>query len=106
MSRVTITQGRDVNCARVRKLRDGNQGRVRQPGGGRKKVEQADPHLPRHRLRTIVEETTAGDPMSPLKWTNKSTRTIAEVLARAGHPISSVTVGRCLEEMGYTCRPM
>jgi hypothetical protein len=40
--------------------------------------------------------------MSPLKWTNKSTRTLAEELARSGHPISSVTVGRCLEEMGYT----
>ena len=50
----------------------------------------------------IVEETTAGDPMSPLRWTSKSTRTIAEELSRTGHPISSVTVGRCLEEMGYT----
>ena len=40
--------------------------------------------------------------MSPLKWTAKSTRTIAEELTRLGHPISSVTVGRCLDEMGYT----
>jgi len=49
-----------------------------------------------------VEETTAGDPMSPLKWTSKSTRTIALELIRSGHPVSSVTVGRCLEDMGYT----
>jgi hypothetical protein len=100
MSRVTITQGLSELCA-GRKLRAVAAGRVRQPGGGRKKVEQADPELLR-RLRTIVEETTAGDPMSPLRWTSKSTRTIAEELTRSGHPISSVTVGRCLEEMGYT----
>ncbi len=52
--------------------------------------------------RRIVEETTAGDPMSPLKWTSKSTRTIAEELTRCGHSVSSVTVGRCLADMGYT----
>lgn len=100
MSRVTITQGlRDLRTGR--KLRTAADGRVRQRGGGRKKVEQADPELPR-RLKTIVEETTAGDPMSPLRWTSKATRTIAEELTRSGHPISSVTVGRCLEVMGYT----
>ena len=100
MSRVTINQGLN-ELQTGRKLRAAADGRVRQPGGGRKKVEQADPELPR-RLRTIVEETTAGDPMSPLRWTSKATRTIAEELTRSGHPISSVTVGRCLEEMGYT----
>jgi hypothetical protein len=100
MSRVTITQGLS-ELHTGRKLRTAADGRVRQPGGGRKKVEQTDPELPR-RLRTIVEESTAGDPMSPLRWTSKATRTIAEELTRSGHPISSVTVGRCLEEMGYT----
>jgi hypothetical protein len=100
MSRVTITQGLS-ELRTGRKLRTAADGRVRQAGGGRKKVEQADPELPR-RLKTIVEETTAGDPMSPLRWTSKATRTIAEELTRSGHPISSVTVGRCLEAMGYT----
>jgi hypothetical protein len=100
MSRVTITQG--VSELRSsRRLRTVASGRVRSAGGGRKKVEVADPSLSRN-LRRIVEETTAGDPMSPLKWTSKSTRTIAEELSRSGHAISSVTVGRCLEEMGYT----
>jgi len=100
MSRVTITQG--VSELRsARSLRAVASGRVRSPGGGRKKVEASDPKLLR-KLRGIVEETTAGDPRSPLKWTSKSTRTIAEELAGAGHAISSVTVGRCLEEMGYT----
>ena len=100
MSRVTITQG--LNELRGRKkLRAVGEGGVRRPGGGRKKVEQADPEL-LLRLRAIVEETTAGDPMSPLRWISKGTRTIAEELTRSGHPVSSVTVGRCLEEMGYT----
>ena len=99
MSRVTITQGvRDLISGKVR---GPGEGRVRQPGGGRKKAEHADDGLLR-RLKCIVEETTAGDPMSPLKWTSKSTRTIADELTRSGHPISSVTVGRCLEDMGYT----
>ena len=100
MSRVTITQGL-TELRTGRKLRTASDGRVRRPGGGRKKVEQADAELPR-RLKTIVEETTAGDPMSPLRWTSKATRTIADELTQSGHPISSVTVGRCLEEMGYT----
>ena len=99
MSRVTITQG--LRELRSGELRGPEEGRIRQPGGGRKKVEQVDAGLSR-RLKSIVEETTAGDPMSPLKWTSKSTRTIAEELTRSGHPISSVTVGRCLEDMGYT----
>jgi len=100
MSRVTITQG----LSELRgggKLRPAAAGCVRRPGGGRKKVEEADPEL-LLRLKDIVEESTAVDPMSPLRWTSKSTRTIAEELSRSGHAISSVTVGRCLEKMGYT----
>jgi Rhodopirellula transposase DDE domain len=100
MSRVTITSGLS-ELRGAKKLREAAAGRVRAPGGGRKRVEEADPALQR-RLRAIVEETTAGDPMSPLKWTSKSTRTIAEELAHDGHPVSNVTVARCLAEAGYT----
>jgi hypothetical protein len=99
MSRVTITQG--VRELAGGKLRGAAEGRVRRRGAGRKKVEQAHAGLS-GKLKEIVEETTAGDPMSPLKWTSKSTRTIAAELTRSGHPVSSVTVGRCLEDMGYT----
>src|SRR6202035_4207393 len=79
MSRVTITQG--VKDLSGKELRSVAAGRVRKPGGGRKKVEEVDAGL-LGRLRWIVEETTAGDPMSPLKWTSKSTRTIAGELTR------------------------
>src|SRR2546427_3449167 len=68
---------------------------------GRKKVEQADPGL-RAQLGKILEETTAGDPMSALRWTNQSTPAIAEELTRQGHPVSDKTVARCLRQMGYS----
>jgi Rhodopirellula transposase DDE domain len=100
MSRVTIISGL-TELRGGKRLREAGAGRVRAPGGGRKKVEEADPALQRQR-KAIVEETTAGDPMSPLKWTSKSTRTIAEELARDGHAVSNVTVARCLAGMGYT----
>ena len=100
MSRVTISSGLS-ELRGGKRLREAGAGRVRAPGGGRKKVEEADPAL-QGRLKAIVEEMTAGDPMSPLKWTSKSTRTIAEDLTRGGHPVSNVTVARCLAEMGYT----
>ena len=100
MSRVTISSGM-AELRGGKRLRDAGIGRVRAPGGGRKKVEEANPALQRS-LKAIVEETTAGDPMSPLKWTSKSTRTIAEDLERDGHPVSNVTVARCGEELAKT----
>jgi hypothetical protein len=75
--------------------------RIRRAGGGRKSVAVADPKIPRL-LQRIVEETTAGDPMSLLKWTGKSTRTMAAELTRQGHPVSAMTVCRCLWEMEYS----
>ncbi len=77
------------------------EGRLRRVGGGRKRSEQADPGLARE-LERIMEESTAGDPMSLLKWTTKSTRTLAEELERRGHAVSYVTVARCLHEMDYS----
>src|SRR5688572_2468536 len=70
MSRVTINSG-IAELRAGRGLRNAGEGKIRAPGGGRKKVEEANPSLQR-RLKAIVEETTAGDPMSPLKWTSKS----------------------------------
>jgi hypothetical protein len=100
MSRTTLTKG----VAELRSgvpLHDSGEGRIRQPGGGRRRIEEGDPDVTRN-LARILDETTAGDPMSPLKWTRKSTRTIADELTRAGHPITAVTVARRLHEMGYS----
>jgi hypothetical protein len=100
MSRPTIMKGAAELLAKG-KLAPITEGMVRRAGGGRKKVEDLDPALRRQLVR-IMEETTAGDPMSLLKWTSKSTRAIAEELARLGHSVSSVTVGRCLHDMDYS----
>ena len=74
MSRPTILKG--ISDLRRRRLL-GETGRLRRPGGGRKAIEASDPPLKRA-LEKIMEETTAGDPMSPLRWTSKSTYRIAE----------------------------
>jgi hypothetical protein len=100
LSRPTISKG-VTELAGGTPLPSPEAGRVRKPGGGRKKVEEVDPEVRRH-LARIVEETTAGDPMSLLKWTSKSTRAIADELTRLGRPVSWVTVARCLREMGYS----
>src|SRR5450755_1101087 len=76
-------------------------GRVRRPGGGRKRVADLDPGL-RPALLALVEPDTRGDPMSPLRWTTKSTRNLAAELTRQGHRISADTVGDLLREEGFS----
>jgi len=76
-------------------------GRVRRPGGGRKRVADLDLGV-RPALLALVEPDERGDPMSPLRWTVKSTRTLAAELARAGHRISADTVGDLLREEGFS----
>jgi len=100
MSRPTIAKGVTELQGRT-PLSPPEVGRVRKAGGGRKKVEEVDPEV-RRQLTRIVEETTAGDPLSLLKWTSKSTRAVADELTRLGRPLSWVTVARCLHEMGYS----
>jgi hypothetical protein len=51
-------------------------------------------------LDKILERTTAGDPMSALRWNNPSTPAIAVELTLQGHPVSDQTVARCLRQMG------
>ena len=53
-------------------------------------------------IENILEENTAGDPMSKLKWTNKSTYTITSVLNSKGQTVSEDTVGRIIKQLGYT----
>ena len=98
MSRPTIVRGiAELEAGGLPARSERN--RIRTVGGGRKRVEDADPHIKRV-LARLVEANTAGDPMSYLLWTNKSTRALAEELARQGYRVSHVTVARCLREPG------
>jgi Rhodopirellula transposase DDE domain len=99
MSRTTITKA--IRELESKKKLVAEQGWIRGPGGGRKKVEEGDGNL-LGELQRILEETTAGDPMSELRWTNKSAQAMAAEVTRRGHPVSDKTVVRCLREMGYT----
>ncbi len=75
--------------------------RLRASGGGRKKVEEKDPGI-LNDLEKIMDENTSGDPMSLLKWTNKSTYKIADELRKLHHKIDPDTVGRLLKENDYS----
>ncbi len=75
--------------------------RIRCKGGGRKQKTQSDPRLWKA-LEALVNPATRGDPQSPLRWTSKSTRTLARALTKQGHPVSARTVGRLLRKEGYS----
>ena len=77
------------------------QGRVRRPGGGRKRSASLDPGLV-PALLALVEPEERGDPVSPLRWTVKSTRTLAAELARQGHKASAGTVAGLLRGEGFS----
>ena len=75
--------------------------RQRRPGGGRKSREEEQPGL-REALEKLIEPGTRGDPMSPLRWTIKSTRVLARELGRQKFQVSSTKVGELLKKMGYS----
>jgi hypothetical protein len=75
--------------------------RVRAPGGGRTSLAEHDPALLRD-LEALVEPLTRGDPMSPLRWTCKSTRQLAAELSAQGHPVSHQTVAALLVGLRYS----
>jgi len=75
--------------------------RSRKPGGGRKRAEEGDPGLVAA-LDKLVDPVTRGDPMSPLRWTSKSLRTLAKALQEQGHQVSEQIVRRLLREAGYS----
>jgi Rhodopirellula transposase DDE domain len=75
--------------------------RVRRPGGGRKRLVDEDPRVV-GAVEALVEPTARGDPRSPLRWTCKSTRRLAEELTRQGHRLSPTKVAQLLEGLGYS----
>jgi transposase len=75
--------------------------RIRKPGAGRPRLTDGDPRL-LDDLQALLEPATRGDPEAPLLWTSKSTRNLADELVVRGHEVSHDTVGRLLEEIGYS----
>jgi Rhodopirellula transposase DDE domain len=99
LSKPTILKG-------IRELRGNRrlvaeEGRVRRSGGGRKPVEEHDPEITRL-LERVMDESTVGDPMSPLKWNSKSTYQIQEYMASQGHQVSEDTIQRRLRTLDYS----
>ena len=88
MNAVTVSRG-------VAELESGDEPlrRARRPGAGRKDITETDPGLVRA-LLALVDPAARGDPESPLRWTVKSTRSLAGELARQGHKVSDRTVAR------------
>ena len=76
-------------------------GRSRKTGAGRKPLRKSDPKIVEE-LDRLVDPDTRGDPMSPLRWTCKSTRQLAQTLTATGHPISHRVAGKLLGSMGYS----
>ena len=75
--------------------------RIRRPGGGRKPLTQVDPDL-LAALESLIEPTTRGDPESPLRWTCKSTRRLADELIHQHHRVSPNSVAALLRRAGYS----
>jgi len=77
------------------------EGRVRRPGGGRKTLAEADPGLV-PALLALVEDSTRGDPESPLAWTTRSVKNLSRELTDQGHPCSPQTCWRLLHGQGFS----
>jgi hypothetical protein len=77
------------------------EGRIRRPGGGRKKLAETDPGLV-PTLLALVEDSTRGDPQSPLVWTTKSVKKLADELTGQGHRCSPQTCWRLLHGQGFS----
>ena len=78
-------------------------GRSRVPGGGRKRAGELDPGLA-DALDKLVDPETRGDPMTPLRWTSESLRTLAGQLRAEGHQAPASLAQRLLHEAGYSLR--
>jgi len=103
MSRTTIYAGLAELESSVPTTRDmrGPKPRVRAVGGGPKRLTDKDAGL-LDALDALVDPTSRGDPMSPLRWTTKSTYRLSEELKQQGHNVSQRTVCDLLAQMGFS----
>lgn len=95
IARQTIRRGRA-------ELEQGTEGstRIRRPGAGRPRLSDEQPGI-EEALERLVDPLTRGDPMSPLRWTCKSRAKLAAALYADGWTVSSTSVGRLLNKLGY-----
>lgn len=101
MTRTRIASGlRELETGRTGTGPKPRPGRLRLPGGGRKRAPERDPTLAAD-LDALVEPTTRGDPQSPLRWTSKSTYKLAAELQAMGHEVSHETVRQILLQQDY-----
>lgn len=95
LARQTVCRGRSEIEAGIEVT-----GRVRGPGAGRPRLVDTQPGLA-EALERLVDPLTRGDPTSPLRWTCKSRAKIAAALSKDGWKVSSTSVGRLLNGLGY-----
>lgn len=103
LSRNTISRGIAEIEEEMPRLAGEIGNRVRELGGGRRPLTETDASL-RRDLESLMADSTRGDPMSPLLWTCKSTRNLAEELRKLGHKVSHMTVDRLLRALHYSLR--
>ena len=108
ISKVNKLTGRAMDTIRkgIKEIKSGKNiksetGRLRKKGGGRKNIIDKNPEIEKI-IENILEENTAGDPMSKLRWTNKSTYSITNELKNKGQNISEDTTGRVIKKLGYS----
>lgn len=99
LSRTTLHAGRAELAAGTGSPRPA--GRIRQAGGGRKRSQDKEATLLAD-LDRLLDPATRGDPMSPLRWTCKSTPKLAAELQAQGHAVSQATVWRLLDALDYS----
>lgn len=97
ISRATIERG--ISELRQQTVFDPEH--IRRKGGGRKPLTETDPSLLED-LQHLVEDSTRGDPMSPLRWTSKSTVKLTQELREMGHQVGDRTVASLLHELDYS----
>jgi len=102
VSRRAITEGmRELGQRRTASKAPSTQARIRREGAGRKRTVDKDPGLLED-LDRLVDPATRGDPESPLRWTCKSVRRLAEEFQQEGHAVSHQTVADLLHAMDYS----
>jgi len=101
MSRSTLNAGFAELKALENKNFDTDNERIRRSGGGRKQLAKTNPDLVTE-LESLIDPVTRGDPDSPLRWTVKSTRTLAAELTKKGFSIGKSAVATLLDSLGYS----